>query len=311
MDKLARARELGILKDGWRFIDYALDAAPKFGWLCNVIWGEKGAGKSATMLQHGYAVFHGFDAFEEVGRHEDGTPIRRGLITDWSDMGSWEKALAHVVFRPRDFASLLGTVLKEKRRLTWVGWDDINIHFPRSMYSTNRRTWEQFARNWEGFRANLSIFECTAPRKDKVVSFILSDMTWDCLVSARHKAEMTRWFWDRDFYEPERVLKFRLDITAEDVDLSRIPAEVWTQYWGRKVALIDESTEDFRGMLEEMESATTSADQRATTSKDFLCTVCGRDLGNGYNLKMHMGLHIKRGEAPLKAMSVTPPQDTN
>ena len=75
------------------------------------------------------------------------------------------------------------------------------------------------------------------------------------------------------------------------------------------MALIDESTEDFRGMLEEMESATTSADQRATTSKDFLCTVCGRDLGNGYNLKMHMGLHIKRGEAPLKAMSVTPPQD--
>jgi hypothetical protein len=183
-------------------------------------------------------------------------------------------------------------VLKEKRRLTWVGWDDINIHFPRSMYSTNRRTWEQFARNWEGFRANLSIFECSAPRKDKVVSFILSDMTWDCLVSARHKAEMTRWFWDRDFYEPEKVLKFRLDITAEDVDLSRIPAEVWTQYWGRKVALIDESTEDFRGMLEEMESP-----KGEPRPGGIVCTVCAREFANSYNLAVHMIKH--KGEPSI------------
>ena len=284
MDKLERARQLGVLKDGWRYQDYCLACGPSFGWLCSVVWGEKGSGKSNSMLQHGYAMFHAPDRFEVVGTNEDGSPIQRGIIEDWSDMEAWEKVLKYTVFRPRDFASLLNTVLKERQRLSWCAWDDINIHFPRSMYSTNRKLWEQFSKNWEGFRANLSVFECTAPRKDKVVSFILSDLNWDCLVSARHKVELTRWFWDKDFYEPEKVNKFRIDVDAEELVLEHVPKEVWDRYWQRKIELTDESTEGFQTMLEDMDKP-----EGETTKPvpQFICPRCGRDLGNAYNLKVH------------------------
>jgi len=250
------------------------------------------------MLQHGYSIFHQADELEEVGQAEDGTPIKRGIITDWSDGEAWDAVLAHTIFRPKDFAALLNVVLKEKKRLAWCGWDDVNVHFPRSMYSTNRRVWEQFSRNWEGFRANLSVFEATAPRKDKVVSFILSDMNWDCLVSARHKVELTRWYWDRDFYEPEKVLKFRLDIEDEDLEIGRIPRSVWERYWERKLKLIDESTEGFQEMLEDIDKP---EEPSPGMPEQFLCDVCGRDLGNAYNLRVHRDKHT------ADAKTVTPP----
>lgn len=284
-DKLERARTLGVLKDGWRLVDYCLDTVPKFGWLCAIIWGEKGVGKSALLLQHGYTMFHRFDEFEE-----DSRGFRHGVITDWTDLDAWKKTMDYVVFRPADFSKLLGTVLKEKKRLAWVGWDDINIHFPRSMYSTNRRIWEQFSRNWEGFRANLSVFECSAPRKDTVVSFILKDMNWDVLVSGRKKVETVRWFWDRDLYEPEKVLKMRLDVDDQELDIGRIPRPVWDEYWKRKVQLIEESTEDFQKMLEDL-------DRPASTKASlggFSCEVCGKECANEYNLKVHKLKHQGR-----------------
>ena len=267
-------------------MDYAQACGPSFGWLCALDWGEKGSGKSNTMLQHGYTMFHAPDRLETVGRAEDGTPITRGIVDRWDDMEAWEKVLRYTVFRPRDFSGLLNTVIKQGRRLAWVGWDDINIHFPRSMYSTNRKIWEQFSKNWEGFRANLSVFECSAPRKDAVVSFILHDMNWDCLVSARHRVELTRWFWDKDFYEPEKVNKFRIDVDTEELVLEHIPKEVWDQYWQRKIALTDESTASFQQMLDDMDRP--PEEKAAKPAKDYTCPNCGRDMGNGYNLRMHV-----------------------
>jgi hypothetical protein len=279
-------------------VDYALACGPSFGWLCAILWGEKGSGKSNMMLQHGYSIFHGFDETEEIGKKEDGTPITRGVILDWDDEAAWKSALDHTVFRPKDFARLLSLVLDEKKRLTWVGWDDINIHFPRSMYSTNRKVWEQFSKNWEGFRANLSVFECSAPRKDKVVSFVLSDMNFDVLVSARQRVEVNRWFWDKDLYEPEKVLKMRIDVDSDVLDLTHTPKAVWEEYWKRKVQLIDESTEDFKGMLEDIDKPEGGG---KPAPEAFICDVCGRDLGNAYNLRVHRNKH-----AP-EIKSLTPP----
>lgn len=247
-------------------------------------------------MQHGYSVFHGFDEVQTL----DGG-LKRGLVTDWQDMDAWKQVLDNTIFRPNDFAKMLDMVLDKHERLSWVGWDDINIHFPRSMYSTNRKIWEKFSQNWEGFRANLSIFECTAPRKDKVVSFILGDMNWDILVSGRQKIETTRWFWDKDFYEPERVNKFRLDIDKENTDYTHVPSSVWEQYWARKMALINESTEGFREMLKDIDGMPRSAKAASNMGTDFSCAQCGRIFGNAYNLNVHLQTHKN------DRISVTPP----
>lgn len=276
--KLTRAKELGILRDGWRFVDYCMEAQPIQGWICNVRWGEKGSLKSYSTLCSGYQLFHGFDEYEPYGEN-----VKRGITTKWDDYDAWRNVLKYTVFRPKDFSEMLRSVLKEGKRLTWVCWDDINIHFPRSMYSTNRRMWEQFSKNWEGFRGNLSIFECNAPRKDTVVSFILKDMNWDMLHSSRKKVEIHRWYWDEDYYEPEKVNKFRLDVEDEIIDRNRMPADIWKEYWDRKMALINESTSEFIQMLEEIDKP---EQQRKTMQS--ICSVCQRDCGNNFNWKRHM-----------------------
>lgn len=261
------------------------------GWLCNIIWGEKGFGKSNRLLQNGYTVFHGFDSFEEVGNDPDtGEPIQRGVIEDWGEPSAWQNVLNYTIFRPKDFANMLIVVLEKKQRLSWVGWDDINIHFPRSMYSTNRKLWEQFSRNWEGFRPNLSIFECSAPRKDTVVSFILKDMNWDTLVSGRKKVETVRWFWDRDFYEPEKVNKFRLDVDSDPLEIGHVPDWVWKEYWRRKMDLIDESTVAFREMLQSIDNLG-MVQEPSKDQGTFICDVCKRSFGNSYNLRVHKLTH--------------------
>jgi hypothetical protein len=37
LNKLQRARDVGILEDGWRYEDYYLAAGPAFGWLCSIL----------------------------------------------------------------------------------------------------------------------------------------------------------------------------------------------------------------------------------------------------------------------------------
>lgn len=277
MDKLERAKFLGIYVSGWRFMDYCLDAIPKYQWIDCVISGEKGAGKSNKLLQDGYRVFHGFDKFETLS-----SGVKRGIITDYSDMDAWQKTLDHLIFRPYDFGMLVNSALKEKRRLSWIGADDFNLHWPRSLYSTNRRLWEDFARNWEVFRAQLSIFECTVPRKDTVISVILRDINYDCLVSNKHKIETYRWFYDISFFDPNQIIKMRLDIESEELNLYNVPSEVWRKYWDRKQELVDEENTKWGQLLIALDPK-----GQAKQEIEYICSKCGRDCDNEHNLRVH------------------------
>lgn len=276
MEKLELARKLGIYHDGWDLAHYFRDAAEHYRWICMIKWGEKGGLKSNSMAQDGYTCFHQFDEFvpavnragEPILDARTDKPILVGKITDWTDMAAWglepwddgpnAGKIAGVkqsfVFRPRDFTQMLKEAMKADRRLTWVGWDDINIHLPRSMYFTKRKLWETLAKNWEGMRANMNIFECTAPRKDRVASFILGDMNWESLCSNQLSEATRRWFWESDYYDPEKVNKYRIDVEDKPVIQDRVPKEFWDWYWATKKSLIDESTEGMIETLEEIDN---------------------------------------------------------
>jgi hypothetical protein len=287
MDKLKRAEDLGVVKPGWRFIDYAFETGPTQGWLEAIIWGEKGSGKSNLMLQHGYTLFHGFDSYEQIGTDSEGAPISRGVVTNWEDERAWDLVLEHTIYRPVDFANLLSRALKEGKRIPWVGWDDVDIHLPRSMYSTARTIWENFSRNWAAMRANLSIFECTAPRKDRVVSFLLQDMSFDILVSRRKKVEVSRWLWDKHLDEPEAVIKMRVDVDVEELVIENIPKDVWERYWNRKLAIVDEGSEGFKKTLESIDKPETPVPKPRRKS-EAICPNCGRDFVYENILQLHL-----------------------
>lgn len=269
MDKLELGERLGVYHDGWKLPHYFRDTVRRNGWMCMVKWGEKGGAKSNSALQDGYSIFHKFDELVPAYRKwrgppnkdpkvpvtdaRTGQPILVGVITNWEDMDAWEKVKAHCIFRPNNFTDMLREVLRSGRKLQWANWDDINIHLPRSMYFTKRRLWETLAKNWEGMRANISVFECSAPRKDRVASFILGDMNWESLCSMQQVESIRRWFWESDLYDPERVNKYRIDVDDKPIDIHKVPKEVWDWYWNRKMQEADLSTKDMIQTLDDLD----------------------------------------------------------
>jgi hypothetical protein len=206
------------------------------------------------------------------------------MITDWQDMEAWQMTMAHLVFRPQHFRKIVQESMKQDIRLKWIGWDDINIHLPRSMYTTKRQVWEELSRNWEGFRSTLSVFECTAPRKDKVVSFVLADMNWDILNSGRLVSDVQRWMWDRDFYEPEKVNKSSIKVEELKLVRDRVPSEVWKEYWDRRKQI---NTEETEGLLSTLDSIDKSNQKLTATPSISKCQYCGKPIAGEWNLKMH------------------------
>lgn len=189
----AAAIKLGTITPGYSGIDYLRFAIENYGWECNTIDGVKGQAKSNLLLQRGYAIYQ-----------------------------DWEVVLEHVVMKPVDFLNLLDI----KGRIPWIGWDDITVHLPRSLYFTDRYLWSELSKNWAAYRTKINCFDCTAPRKDRVVTFILEDLTGDITCFNRYKDieshyDYQRWMWQRDLKDPKS--KNATPVLVEDIPFPLTP----------------------------------------------------------------------------------------
>ncbi len=232
MGKVDRAKEYGYIVEGWYLEDYLRDAIKNNGWESLVIWGPKGSLKSNLLLQAGYLVY-----------------------------GDWQTVLNHIIFTPQDFIK----ITEKKGRIPWLGWDDIGVHLPRSLYFTNRQLWSDLKSNWDAFRVKLSVFMCTAPRKDKVASFITDDLSGEIFLGKRvgptlvNLYDFQRWIWSLDLEQAEkpkfdmvRVEKEPLPGTPKisygiqhkqnlDRVLPGCPTDVFKTYFTRRVDLAEQA----------------------------------------------------------------------
>jgi len=236
--KLDLAVELGYIVPEWSLEDYIRDAIRNYGWESIVIWGPKGSGKSNLMLQIGYMVYQ-----------------------------DWDLVLQHVIFEPSDFIR----ITKEGGRIPWLGWDDIGVHLPRTLYFTDRKLWSAFKRNWDAFRTNLSVFTFTIPVKTNVASFLLDDATGEIFIGKRvggsmiQVYEFQRWMWTIDYgahdkanFQMIQVEKAPLPYTPEqsralNSKLPGVPKEVFKKYWEKRVELAEKARQDLYILLEDLE----------------------------------------------------------
>lgn len=187
------AEKLGVVFPGFCAADYMRLAIDILGWECTVIDGVKGQAKSNLLLQRGYAVYQ-----------------------------DWEVVLEYLVFEPWRFIDLIG----QKGRVPWLAIDDVTVHLPSSLYFTDRELWAELSSNWASYRVKLSCFDCTAPRKDKVVGFILDDLTSDLTCYNRYEDlvshyDFQRWMWLRDLKDPKK--KIAKPIKVEDIAFPLTP----------------------------------------------------------------------------------------
>jgi len=171
------AEEQGVVYPSYSGIDYLRTAINETGWESTAIGGTKGSAKSCLLMQRGYAVYQ-----------------------------DWDTVHQFTVMEPNDFLNLMNT----RGRIPWIGWDDISVHLPASLYFTDRDLWSELSKNWDAYRVRISCFDCTAPRKNRIASFILEDLTGDIICYNRYKdlvshLDYQRLLWQRDLKDPKRM----------------------------------------------------------------------------------------------------------
>jgi hypothetical protein len=246
----------GVVYPGFSLIDYLRYAIDNYGWECIAIGGVKGTAKSNLLHQCAYAIYQDWDTVDE-----------------------------HIVTEPEDFLRLI----KIPGRHPFVGWDDISVHLPRSLYFTDRELWAELQKNWAAYRTKINCFLCTAPRKDRIASFVLEDLTGDLICFNRisdikSHYDFQRWLWQRDLHDPTRmnatavhVEKVPFPLTPgaieidkemkdgkfvvggiyykgkefyEKVSLLGMPRPRFQQYWDRRLELADKAGLRFEELLE-------------------------------------------------------------
>lgn len=245
------AIKLGVIKPGKTLLGYLRDAIENYGWECIPIGGKKGDAKSNLLLQAAYSIYDDWDAVHE-----------------------------HIVMDPLKFLNLLDDSFHQ--RIPFVGFDDITVHLPRSLYFTDRNLWAELQKNWASYRTKMNCFMCTSPRKDRVASFVLEDITGDIIVYNRIKDikshyNLNRWMWQRDFKDPKSMratplqvedLAFPLIPGAINIDkelqgnivvggrkykgvdfypqvgLTGVPRKQFKRYWERRLSLADKAVKD-------------------------------------------------------------------
>lgn len=191
------AVKYGVVKRGWTAADYMRDSCKNMGWESTAITGPKGSAKSSLLLQRGYSIYQNWDL------------TRKYTFTD-----------------REKFLGLLEDAIGKKERIPWVGGDDIATIFPKSLYFTDRKLYSELQSSWETLRTVMSNFDFTATRKNKVASFITSDITGDIITYDRQGEilahyDYRRWLWLRNLKDPtEMVAKL---ISIEDVPFPLTP----------------------------------------------------------------------------------------
>ena len=246
----------GVVHLGYTLVDYLRHAINNYGWECIPIGGVKGEAKSNLLLQTGYAIFQ-----------------------------DWDTVHQYTVMEPEDFLN----ILDERGRHPWVGWDDITAHLPRSLYFTDRELWAELQKNWALYRTKMNCFMCSAPRKNRIATFILEDITGDIIcfnrvgLDIKSHFDFQRWMWQRDLKDPKSMVarpiqveniafpltpdawkidkelqsqKMKVDgVTyrggdfCEKAGLTGVPRKEFKKYWKRRLELADKASAGFRELL--------------------------------------------------------------
>jgi len=172
-------------------------AVKNFGWESVAITGPKGTAKSNLLMQRGYSIYE-----------------------------NWEEVRRHTITEREPFLDLLEDAIEKQERIPWVGVDDIATLFPKSLYFTDRKLYSELQSSWETLRTVMSNFDFTATRKNKVATFISTDITGDIITYDRRGEiiahyDYRRWLWLRNLKDPtEMVAKL---IAVEDIPFPLTP----------------------------------------------------------------------------------------
>jgi len=208
------AQLFGLIEPGWTCRDYMLHAGKKGGYETIGRWGERGGGKSNRTLAAGYWIY-----------------------------GDWDIVFQNLVFKPRDFVRKLKSLPKNER-VPWLGWDDVGVHMPSTVWRTDIRVYEAVDAAWAGIRTKVSNMDLSIPLIDRFAKNIKDSLTIEVFMG-RNQAMLHERYIRLPNIENEVESNFR-KIQIEPIyraNLYEVPSDVFKQYWNLRLELEEEALE--------------------------------------------------------------------
>lgn len=205
------AVEFGLVKLGWVLKDYIIEAVKTMGYETVLCWAMQGAGKSNLTLQEGYWI-----------------------------LGDWDKVLKALVFKPQEFVKRLKEIPKYKR-VPWVGWDDIGVHYASSSWRTNIQQYEAIDETWAAIRTKCSVVSLNIPLINRLARNLKDNISFEIFSGKNQNIEIFRYVRLPSFERPEANFFKVLIEPIHKFDIYNVPTDVFKQYWDMRLELTEEA----------------------------------------------------------------------
>lgn len=207
------AVKFGLIKPGWTLEDYIRDAAESQGYATVQVWGEQGSGKSNRILQQGYWVYK-----------------------------DWDLVLKNIIFKPSSFVQRLKSI-PMGRRVPWLGWDDVGVHFTSNAFRTNIQEYESVDGAWASIRVKCSVISLTIPNISRLARNIKDNVSHEVYLGRNQMELVERIVRLPSFTSLESELFKVLIEGPQPFKLFDVPTDVFKEYWEMRLELTEEALE--------------------------------------------------------------------
>jgi len=276
LDKAPRhiywAVKFAIVILGWSLEYYYYYAVYSKGYETTGLWGVQGSGKSNRMLQHLFWIYrfaHILNKGELPINYDylpKGTPFLRDqekiayfteicdLIIGYhltpSEMDEiWNRVLDAIIFKPNLLVEKLEAI-PDNEVMPGLGWDDILVHYPSSMFKTDIKQYEAIDSTWAAIRTKASCIMDTLPNIERLAKNLKDNTTFEVYLG-RNQMEMIKRIFLMPALDRIGVNMFKITIERPGIfDIFTVPAWVWKKYWQRRLKLTKEALTRLKGTVE-------------------------------------------------------------
>jgi len=213
---LQYAMTFGLIIPDYTCKNYIELAVEQGGYETLELWGVQGSCKSNRTLQHGYWVY-----------------------------GDWDEVLKHVVFKPSGdpefgFVDRLKNV-EHGKRIPWLGWDDITVHFPSISWRTQIEQYEAVDSCWAAIRTKVSVISLNSPLIDRLPKNVKDNITMEIFLG-RNQVELVERIVRLPGLKQVESNFFKIQVEPlHKFDMYDVPTDVFKEYWEMRLTLADEA----------------------------------------------------------------------
>ena len=213
---LQHAMTFGLIIPDYTCKNYVELAVEKGGYETLEIWGVQGSCKSNRTLQHGYWVY-----------------------------GDWDEVLKNVVFKPSGdpefgFVDRLKSI-EHGKRIPWLGWDDITVHFPSISWRTQMEQYGAVDSSWAAIRTKVNVISLNNPLIDRLPKNVKDNVTMEIFLG-RNQVELVERIVRLPGLKQVESNFFKIQVEPlHKFDMYDVPTDVFKEYWEMRLNLADEA----------------------------------------------------------------------